>query len=274
MNGRYAKIKGERISCDYHLILLINLLQEIMDMNYAVCRVPVAPVRMGPDHRNEMINQLLFGECCRVIAAEKDGWIKIENKFDGYAGWCSQSQFEVVDEAYYSADNNRLAADWVNEITYNGLRMHVPLGSVVRDMDVNSTWVPARAKKEAATVKEIACKFLNSSYLWGGKSVFGIDCSGFTQSVFKFLDIPLLRDAHQQAAQGELVGFLQEARCGDLAFFDNPEGQIIHVGILLSNHEIIHAAGKVRIDKIDHEGIVNAETGQRTQRLRIIKRLL
>lgn len=243
-------------------------------MNYAVCRVPVAPVRMVPDHRSEMINQLLFGECCRVIADGKEGWIKIENKFDGYAGWCSHPQFEDVDESYYSADNYMLAADWVNEIVYKGLRMQVPLGSVVRDIEVNNSWVPARAKKEAATVREIACKFLNSSYLWGGKSVFGIDCSGFSQSVFKFLDIPLLRDAHQQAAQGELVGFLQEARCGDLAFFDNAEGQIIHVGILLSNQEIIHAAGKVRIDKIDNEGIVNADTGQRSQRLRIIKRFL
>ena len=81
-----------------------------------------------------------------------------------------------------------------------------------------------------------------------------------------------MRDAQQQATQGELVGFLQEAHCGDLAFFDNEEGEIIHVGILLNANKIIHAAGKVRIDKIDNEGIVDADTGQRTQRLRIIKR--
>ena len=123
-----------------------------------------------------------------------------------------------------------------------------------------------------STIREIAFKFLNTSYLWGGKSVFGIDCSGFSQSVFKFLNIQLLRDAQQQATQGELVAFLQEATCGDLAFFDNEAGHIIHIGILLSSHEIIHAAGKVRMDKIDNEGIVNTETGQRTQRLRFIKR--
>jgi cell wall-associated NlpC family hydrolase len=113
---------------------------------------------------------------------------------------------------------------------------------------------------------------LNSTYLWGGRSVFGIDCSGFTQSVFKFLNVHLLRDAQQQATQGELVAFLQQAHCGDLAFFDDGEGHIIHVGILLNAHEIIHAAGKVRIDKIDNQGIIEADTGQRTQRLRIIKR--
>ena len=137
-----------------------------------------------------------------------------------------------------------------------------------------NVWEPAAVKQDAETIKQVAFKFLNSTYLWGGKSVFGIDCSGFTQSVYKFLNISLLRDAQQQATQGELIGFLQEARCGDLAFFDNEAGQIIHVGILLSAHEIIHAAGKVRIDKIDNEGIVHAQTGQRTQRLRIIRRYI
>lgn len=243
-------------------------------MQYAVCRVPVAPVRMEPDHRSEMISQLLFGECCIVTASEKDNWIKIQNKSDGYAGWCSQSQFEEVDAAYYSSDNVRLAGGWINEIVYNGQSMQVPFGSQIKDVDAKNILEPANAKQDADTLRETAFKFLNTSYLWGGRSVFGIDCSGFTQSVFKFINIHLKRDAREQASQGELVGFLQEARCGDLAFFDNAEGQIIHLGILLGNHEIIHAAGKVRIDKIDNEGIVNAATGQRTQRLRIIKRLL
>lgn len=243
-------------------------------MNYAVCRVPVAPVRREPDHRSEMISQLLFGECCIVTASEKDNWIKIQNRFDGYSGWCSLLQFEEADAAYYNLDNLVLAAGWLNEITYNNQTMQVPLGSQVTDIAVENTWVPANAKQDADTIRELAFKFLNTAYLWGGRSVFGIDCSGFTQSVYRFLNIHLQRDAHQQALQGELVGFLQEARCGDLAFFDNAEGKIIHTGILLSNHEIIHAAGKVRIDKIDNEGIVNADTGQRTQQLRIIRRFL
>jgi cell wall-associated NlpC family hydrolase len=128
------------------------------------------------------------------------------------------------------------------------------------------------AKPNADAIKERAMPFLSTPYLWGGRSVFGIDCSGFTQMVFRFFNIPLLRDAYLQATQGDVVGFLQEARCGDLAFFDNAEGRITHVGILLNDQEIIHSSGNVRIDKIDNAGIINVETSVRTHKLRIIKR--
>ena len=254
-------------------------------MSYAVCCVPVAPIRIVPDHRSEMVSQFLFGECCIITIVEKNGWVKIVNKADAYTGWCRQSHFQEIDDSQYYTEENNFTADWVNEVDYNGHIMQVPLGSLLTAMKnghVNwrkntvyykgHVWDTAKAKPDAKSIKQIAFKFLNSTYLWGGKSVFGIDCSGFTQSVYKFVNMPLLRDAQQQATQGELVGFLQQAHCGDLAFFDDEEGRIIHVGMLLNDHEIIHAAGKVRIDKIDTEGIINSETGLRTQKLRIIKR--
>ena len=90
--------------------------------------------------------------------------------------------------------------------------------------------------------------------------------------VFKCLGVPLLRDAYQQATQGDGVGFLQEVKCGDLAFFDNDEGRITHVGILLNDREIIHSSSKVRIDRIDTQGIINTDTQERTHKLRLIKR--
>jgi cell wall-associated NlpC family hydrolase len=114
--------------------------------------------------------------------------------------------------------------------------------------------------------------YLNTPYLWGGRSVFGIDCSGFAQQVYRFFNKHLPRDASQQALQGEVVGFLQEAICGDLAFFDNEEGRITHVGILLDAQTIIHSSGRVKIDKIDNQGIFTTDKGERTHNLRIIKR--
>ena len=131
---------------------------------------------------------------------------------------------------------------------------------------------PASLIFEEEMIKEVGFPFVNTGYLWGGKSIFGVDCSGFCQTVYKFFNKPILRDASQQATQGEIVGFLQEARCGDLAFFDNAEGRITHVGMMLNEREILHSSVKVRIDPIDNMGIINKDTGERTHQLRIIKR--
>ncbi len=246
-------------------------------MNYVFCCVPVAPIRLAPNHKSEMISQLLFGEYCTVNDTDKTGWIKIICKDDRYTGWCQLAQVKEIDPIQYNNSDINLAADWVNEIGYKGSKIIIPLGSLINDRINEIKFLgkickPANTNRDALTIKEITLKFLNTAYLWGGRSVFGIDCSGFTQAVYKFLNVQLLRDAQHQATQGELVNFLQEARCGDLAFFDNDQGEIIHVGILLSASEIIHASGKVRIDKIDNAGIINAATGERTQKLRIIRR--
>ncbi len=256
-------------------------------MSYAVCCVPVAPLRIEPDHRTEMVSQLLFGECCKITVAEKDGWVKIENKLDAYTGWCRQSHLQQIDETHYNFENNLLTAGWINQLDHNGHIMWVPFGSSLAAINNGNIiwpkhtvqyegkiWEAAKAKHDANTIRQLAFTFLNTTYLWGGRSVFGIDCSGFTQAVYKFLNIHLLRDAQQQSTQGEFVGFLQEAQCGDLAFFDDSEGRIIHTGILLGPDEIIHAAGKVKIDKIDSQGIVDSDTGLRTQKLRLIKRYI
>jgi cell wall-associated NlpC family hydrolase len=123
-------------------------------------------------------------------------------------------------------------------------------------------------------VSNAAIFYLNAPYLWGGRSVFGIDCSGFTQMVLRQFGIRLKRDAWQQAEQGDLVAFLQETVSGDLAFFDNEDGRITHVGIMLGNERIIHASGRVKIDSVDNHGIYSNELNRYTHKLRIVKRLV
>jgi hypothetical protein len=246
-------------------------------MQYGVCCVPVAALRLLPDHKAEMVSQLLFGEYCTVSDDSIKGWLKIITQYDHYEGWCQLAHIQEINSSQFDVDEFVFAAGWVNQVTVNDQPMHIPMGSVINYavhglQFTGNAFNAAHATRDEAAIKSRAFQFLNTAYLWGGRSVFGIDCSGFTQCVYKFLNIPLLRDAQQQAMQGELVNFLQEARCGDLAFFDNEAGQIIHTGILLGNQQIIHAAGKVRIDKIDNQGIVNADTGERIQKLRIIKR--
>jgi hypothetical protein len=254
-------------------------------MQYAVCCVPVSPLRVTPSHKSEMVSQQLFGEKSVVIEDGIDNWIKIKLKYDGYEGWVQLSHLAEIDEEHYTKVDKGLTANWVNEVDYNGHRMFVPMGSSLsafqngkafwRKNSVSfkgEIWNPEEIKITAKLIRQIAYRFLNSSYLWGGKSVYGIDCSGFAQMTYKFLNVHLPRDAWQQAESGKVVNFLKESHCGDLVFFDNELGNIIHVGILLNDHEIIHASGKVRIDKIDTEGILNLETKQRTHKLRIIKR--
>lgn len=254
---------------------------------YAVCAVPVAPVRNAPEHQAEMISQLLFGECGIITETTKDGFAKITVKADGYNGWCQLAHMTEITEELYNAGTSLLAGAWVNELECFGTVMHVPLGSSLTGIEKGkmvfdkmavdfkgTVWDTAAEHKNTATIQQLAFRFLNTPYLWGGRSVFGIDCSGFSQMLYKLLGIALLRDAHQQATQGTTVDFLQEAQCGDLAFFDNENGEIIHVGVLLNDHEIIHASGKVQVDNIDNSGIINRSTGLRTQKLRIIKRYI
>jgi cell wall-associated NlpC family hydrolase len=121
---------------------------------------------------------------------------------------------------------------------------------------------------------ENALIYLNAPYLWGGRSPFGIDCSGFTQLVYRLQGIKLPRDAYQQAEVGNTLSFIEESEEGDLAFFDNTEGKIIHVGIIMKNNYIIHASGKVRIDRIDQQGIFNSSLKTHTHKLRLIKSIV
>lgn len=251
-------------------------------MTYVACITATAPLRAEASHRSEMVSQLLFGEFARVLETTKD-FVKLVTLYDNYEGWCQTSQLTPVDGENTStaiagySDNRDYAA------ILNNTAVPFSIGTPVYPADVNYSWgdytisythgYQAVRPFSEKWVKQFSLPYLNVPYLWGGRSSFGIDCSGFTQQVLKMMGIKLLRDASQQATQGEVVGFLQEARCGDLAFFDNEEGRITHVGIMLNSAEIIHASGRVRIDRIDNQGIVNSDTGLRTHNLRVIKRM-
>lgn len=253
-------------------------------MELVVCIVPVSPMRRENSHRAEMVSQLLFGEFAEVTTREKQ-FIRVRCLGDNYEGWCQSMQLASFPAGKIS-HKPLLTKTWAGSVTINGTQMQVPLGSSLAMFENGNAafgaytlkcdaegWDPSTITYDPDALCAFSMQYLNTPYIWGGRSVFGIDCSGFAQQVFGFFNKKLPRDAYQQVEVGEDIGFLAEAKPGDLAYFDNDEGRIVHVGILLGPDSIIHAAGRVRIDQIDAQGIINSETQDRTHRLRIIKRL-
>ena len=254
-------------------------------MKYGIAVLSIVAIRNEMSHKSEQISQLLFGETYEILQ-KQSGWLRIKCSYDSYEGWIDENQhFELTEREFLNIQNNDpgLALDLVNSAASSHFSVPILAGSSLPFFDgmnfkiskekfiYNGQAIQSDAKN-AAIFERIALRYINAPYLWGGRSPFGIDCSGFTQLVFKFVGIPLLRDAYQQAGQGGIVNFIEEALPGDLAFFGNDEGRIVHVGIVLKDSRIIHASGKVRIDKIDHFGIYNAEQKKYSHSLKIIKR--
>jgi hypothetical protein len=249
-------------------------------MDYGICNLSIVPLRAEASDVSEMVSQVLYGEHFKVLESRKK-WSRIRLAFDKYEGWIDNKQFLNISEEDYSEFKKkeiRLSSDLVDFVTTeNNQLISICLGSTISATEYLKHRFEGKSicgifpKKKLI---ETSLLYLNSPYLWGGKTPFGIDCSGFTQMVYKLNGYNLLRDASQQATQGEALSFIEESEPGDLAFFDNEEGRITHVGIIMEDNYIIHAHGKVRIDRLDHSGIFNYEVRNHTHKLRVIKRIL
>ncbi|WP_069660003.1 C40 family peptidase [Arcticibacter eurypsychrophilus] len=258
-----------------------------MTTEFGICNLSLVPLRAEASDKSEILSFLLFGDGFKILESTSK-WTQIQTLSDDYTGWIDSKQYEDVPYSFVEAQASSVITGPVLYQTIeripHGDFIHLLPGStlpVISDnkFSINSTsyqftkpYILAESDSFYQNIKPYAYLFLNAPYLWGGKSAFGIDCSGFTQIVFKMLGIKLSRDAWQQAEEGRIVDFLPEVKPGDLAFFDNEEGRIIHVGILLNEQEIIHASGRVKIDLIDGQGIFSKDLNRHTHRLRIIKR--
>ncbi len=238
-------------------------------MRYGICNLSMMPVRKEGSHTSEMVNQLLYNELYEVLD-KKPGWYLIKTLEDQYEGWIQGIQYHAISEQEVLSlqAQMRYIVDQP-ALDYQG--RHLSLGTVLYE-SVPGTMMPS-GRFVPALMIEFAQKFMDTPYLWGGRSIFGIDCSGFVQICARAAGKILPRDASQQIQEGELVYFLPEIQPGDLAFFGNEDGKIVHVGMMLDTEHILHASGQVRIDFLDQTGIFNKERNEHTHRLQVIKRL-
>lgn len=256
-------------------------------MERVISPLSIVPVRKEPGDRSEMTTQWLFGETASVQETTEK-WARLRFDHDGYEGWVDRLQMQAT-QTPAPADAVRAAEPVVRVATTHAI-LQLPMGAVL-PADAANAPIPitgrisitgrTTADLEGPAIERIttlAPLWLGAPYLWGGRTPWGVDCSGFTQSLFLLAGVPLQRDAWQQEQQGAPVDLIDLSRTGDLAFFANLEGRIVHVGLVLDaeggSKRILHASGRVRIDVLDHQGIFNMEQKRYTHSLRSIKRLL
>jgi hypothetical protein len=257
-------------------------------MNYGICTLGVIPVFRTPEITGNIINQLLFGETFEVI--EQQGILaQVRSAHDQYEGWIDSRQSETigVEEFTYLADHNHaVIQDLAAVVIRGGIEFPVVKGGTLPQdehgrFSINAdeyifrgtSLQPPQGPLESSHLMTIARSYLNCPYFWGGRSPFGIDCSGFVQTVFKCLGIKLKRDACQQVHQGKEITHLSDAKTGDLAFFTSIAKGVPHVGIVWPQGQIIHAAARVRIDQLDATGIYSNAEEKYTHRFTWIRRM-
>jgi cell wall-associated NlpC family hydrolase len=250
-------------------------------MEYGICPLSMVPVHQSADEASGWTTQLLYGEVFKIPETRKH-WSRIRIASDHCEGWVRNLQIHRLEAPVYEAlsapESMRFASDLISHIcTQEGMLMPIPLGSSVHAAATLShthegdVFQPESGKD---SLIETALIYLNSPEVKGGRSPFGIDADGLSQMVYRTAGVMLNRNAPEQAAQGSPLSFIEESEPGDLAFFDGPDGVINHVGLIMRDNYVIHSSGKVRIDRLDHTGIFNAEKRIYTHPLRVIVKVL
>ncbi len=259
-------------------------------MEYGILLNSVAPVRSEAREQSEMVSQLLFGETFSWEEPEKNNFYRITNQADGYSGWISKKMVTIITKEIFNELNTQESYRVVVPIAdafdlSSKCIIRIPGGSRLpfcddigrfginnKKFQIHRDFLLPENELLREGLMETALSFMNAPYLWGGKNILGMDCSGFTQTVFCLHGLQLMRDAKDQAKQGVSVS-LPDARTGDLLFFDNAQGAITHVGIYLNDNKIIHCSGSVKIDKIDEKGIYSEEEMAYTHRFCLGRRV-
>ncbi len=258
-------------------------------MTFVVCPLSTIAVRSHPSQRSEMISQLLFGEMAEIMEEKGHTWAKVRCVWDDTVGWVASNQLLQITYSEYESyrEQYALSLELLQAVTSNDHFLPVVLGAQLPGFDgirfqlgekdyafSGQVIFPGSATANRDLLIKLARRFLHTPFLWGGRSPLGIDGAGLVQMAYKLCGIRLPRTAEQQVLEGVNVDFTEQAQPGDIAFFENNFGRVIHAGIVMPDSQILHAFGKVRIDLFDHYGIFDRERRKYSHRLRVIKSIL
>jgi len=247
-------------------------------------------VRQSDNNQSEMISQLLFGELAEIVE-ERGNWFYIRNHSDNIKGWIDKKSIKILNDEEFELIRQSPTVRVSVPLSFcrkttNRETIFLAGGSILSAINdsecivadenyiVNTTDINLSNETSGEYIVFLASQYLNSPYLWGGKSLLGIDCSGLVQVIFSICGIQMPRKASEQVEVGEVVDFLSEASAGDLAFFEDESGSIAKVGIMMDSQRIIHSSGWVKIDQLDSNGIITERNGNSPHKLRVIKRIV
>ena len=237
-------------------------------------------MRAEPSEKSEMVSQLTFGEDV-IIMEQNEKWLYVRSEIDGYQGWVSSNMVNDLPDDFPITNDPHVICSPYAICAVAGKRIYLPGGSLFPSTIEHAsfqlagekyTFISGMIRPESGELAALALQYLGAPYLWGGKTIFGIDCSGLVQIICRMAGNRMPRDASQQVHMGNEVPS-EMAGANDIAFFCNDNGKIVHTGILCDTNSIIHASGCVRIDRFDEQGIFNETEKRYTHRLHSIKRI-
>jgi gamma-D-glutamyl-L-lysine dipeptidyl-peptidase len=250
--------------------------------------VPVANMYSRPSDQSDVVSQAIYGSNVMLVTARGE-WSKIQTS-DHYRGWVPSRHLRIVQSGTgYATSGNTVQVEslFANLYRESDITRHKPVLTIpfesrlevieegkgsskdegwlkVHLPDKTTAWIQSSdvvSDPKPLTILEsiaLAKRFLGLPYLWGGRSSFGYDCSGFTQMLLRARGINMPRDADQQAAWTGLVAVdRKDLQAGDLLFFGSAPDQITHTGMYIGDGQFIHDTTNnhpvVQISRLDDE---------------------